>query len=64
MGNKGEAEATVTALQPDGNGKGTGKENCKEKAKEKVKKTGKVAKSGIKRKIGLAVRKLWRRFRR
>ena len=29
-----------------------------------VKKTGKVAKSGIKRKIGLAVRKLWRRFRR
>jgi len=29
-----------------------------------VKKTGKVAKSGIKRKIGLAVRKLWKRFRR
>jgi len=28
-----------------------------------VKKTGKIAKSGIRRKIGLAVRRLWKRFR-
>jgi len=29
-----------------------------------VRKTGKIAKSGIRRKIGLAVRSLWRRFKR